>query len=303
MAMSASQRKSLKKLIDRADALALSAGLEWGATILEIRKEVAFLSAQLDLGGSAKAREQVINGVQKHINRLNRRLDRVFEAEMNHAMHVAHANALENVGVAAKVVRYDPKRSAEILKWVESTNGGNMAAVFTDGMSKHAISVLRNAVVGAFQENAVAGGSLRELGMSIRDRWETAVGKKDTFAFVDRAGRKWDTAHYLATNVRTNMMNCYNNQVVDTYSRATGSDYVEITDDGRTAKISCEKCRKWAGRILCVSGKDPDFPTIQDAQRDGMFHPNCIHTLDPVNEKFQKEKIEAERERWKRRGW
>ena len=293
MARNAKQIRNLKKLIDRADLLARTATREWRKTIVEIRKEIAYMTNEVrNIGGNADAREAILRKVQYHINRLNRRLDRMIEAQLLSAGKVAHADAEDETGIR---VEYDKAHAKEILKAVTARSGANIAATFTTAMSRNAITALRNAVLGAFQEQAVNGGTLRDLSNNIRDRWEAAAGDERNFRFIDRSGREWNTDRYIQMNVRTNTMEIYNAQKVDTLVRATGQDLVRISDDGRTAKVSCDACQKWAGRIVSVTGNDPDFPSLDEAKSDGMFHPNCIHTLQAVIEGWDDDEIERQR--------
>ena len=288
MAKSAQQIRNLKALIDRADLLAATATREWRKTIREIRKEIIFMCRQAtNLGGSAAQREAILKKVGWQVNRLNRRLDRMIEAQLLSVGEVANAEAAKQTGIK---VEYDKAHAQEVLKAVTERGGKNLAAVFTDSMSRKAVTALRNAVLGAFQEQAVNGGTLQDLADNIRDRWETAAGNEDNFKFTDRAGREWNTERYIQMNVRTNTMELYNAQMVDSITRATGSDLVRVSNDGRTAD-SCDACQYWAGKILSVTGATEGFPTLDEAKADGLFHPNCIHTLEPVLEGWDDEEI------------
>ena len=77
MARTPSQIRQLKNLLDRADALARAVTALWRRTVRDIRREVAYMTSELDMGRSAANRERVIRQVQYHINRLGRRIDRL----------------------------------------------------------------------------------------------------------------------------------------------------------------------------------------------------------------------------------
>jgi len=47
---------------------------------------------------------------------------------------------------------------------------------------------------------------------------------------------------------------------------------------------SCQACRDWAGKIVSISGKDANYPSLQDAKDANVFHPHCIHFLEDINE-------------------
>ena len=82
MARTPSQIRQLKNLLDRADALARVVTASWRRTVREIRKEVAYMTGELNVGRNAANRERVIRQVQYHINRLGRRIDRLENAHL-----------------------------------------------------------------------------------------------------------------------------------------------------------------------------------------------------------------------------
>lgn len=288
---SAEQIAALRALIDRADKAAAAASGAWEKAVEDIRREIIYLAGRLNIGGSAADRERVFRAVQRKIAALEGRLDRILRNQMTAAARLGFKSAEQMTGIR---IDYSPKREAAILQAVAAEGGESMAAVFTDKMSQNAIGALRSAVVGAFQEQAVAGGTMRDLSRMIRDRWEAAAENEANFRFVDRRGREWETDTYLQMNTRTNSMTVYNDMIADTCARATGSDLVRISDDGRTAD-SCDACARWAGRIVSLTGATKGFPTLADARADGMFHPNCIHTLEPVIEEVDADEIEEQR--------
>lgn len=293
---SAAQIRNLRALIDRADAVAKSAKGEIARAVKDIQKELLYLLGELDVGARADAREQVFKAIGLKMSRLNRRLNNLVSMQMQVAGKVAHKDATREWKAHTgqqPTVQFSEKHQREMLELLENRGGGNMAATLTGNMTKHAVDVLRSAVVSAFHENAVAGGSLHDLTKIIRDKWEAAARDTDTFGFVDKAGRVWNVDNYLMMNVRTNTMAMYNESIIDTYVRQGHTDLVMVSDDGRT-KDSCEACQRWAGRILSVSGQDKRFPTLDEARADGLFHPNCIHTLQPVDEDMDEDLIEEQ---------
>lgn len=55
-----------------------------------------------------------------------------------------------------------------------------------------------------------------------------------------------------------------------------GFDLVQVSDH----KEECDLCRPWEGKILSVSGNDPDHEPLSKATSAGLFHPNCGHRLN-----------------------
>lgn len=61
-----------------------------------------------------------------------------------------------------------------------------------------------------------------------------------------------------------------------------GNDLAVISREVRAN--SCQACRDWAGKIVSISGKNPNYPSLQDAKNANVFHPRCIHFLEDVDE-------------------
>ena len=60
----------------------------------------------------------------------------------------------------------------------------------------------------------------------------------------------------------------------------------EILDHGEDLVIisshpkACELCVPWQGKVLSLSGKNKDYPSMQEAVSAGLFHPNCRHSFN-----------------------
>ena len=289
---SAVQKQELRTLIQRADAVSRQCKGEVLKCVREIRKELLLQLEEHDISRNADMRDRLIAETQRRIDRLRRRLDRLMDAQMEYASKRAYNGAGRMLD--GNITRYSTERMEVLLDAIKARGGEGMAATFTNGMSKSIVTALRNATVSAFREQAVEGMTNRELMKVIRDKWIGAAKDAENFKFVDRGGRVWNTDNYLMMSVRTNSMAMYNDTLVDTIARTTGSDLVRISDDGGTAD-SCDACKEWAGRIVSVTGNSKDFPSLDEAKADGLFHPNCIHTIEPVDEELDADEIEAQR--------
>ena len=250
-----------------------------------IKRDILALTRELDVGGSADARETVIAAVQRRIAHLEKRLARVENAALEYAARAAVADGSQKAGVE---VRYSKERADEMIGILAGKRGKNLAAVFTENMAANVIDALRTATVAALRENAVAGGTKKELARALEEKWLGAAKDGENFQFVDAGGHVWDTKTYVAMNVRTNAMRVYNDSLADTIGRATGSDLVRVSSGGDP---DCRLCFTWEGRILSLTGKTEGFPSYEEARDAGLFHPNCVHTLEYVDELLDEEEI------------
>ena len=131
--------------------------------------------------------------------------------------------------------------------------------------------------------------------------------------FIDSAGRSWDLASYAEMSIRTNVgqaaVQGHINRLQD-----NGRDLVYVSGH----EESCPICDPWEGEILSISGEDERYPSVADAEADGLFHPNCAHNLtayiegltetdepEPGEEDYEERQEQRYNERqirkWKRR--
>lgn len=273
----------LAKLIRQADAVSNAASVLVSRSIREIRGELANLSGELNLAGSSDDRDVAYQMIRKKMAKLSRRLDSLLTAQNELAARQSAKAAAQMTGLE---VKFSASRAKAIIELATPAQGENLAAVFTERMSARMIATLRESTVGALRQQAVEGGTLKELSKDMAERWTNAL-KGSTPEFTDQSGRVWDTKTYFQMNTRTNSMRIYNDSLVDNVARVTGSDLMRISSGGDP---DCD-CFAWEGCIISVSGQTKGFPTYEDARKGGCFHPNCTHTLEAVDETADAEEI------------
>ncbi len=277
----------LSQLTRRADSVAESASALVRQTMREIRGELANLSGELNLAGSADDREKVYAEIRRRMALLSRRMNTLMEAQNEAAAKGAAKSASALTGLE---VKYSPSRAKAICELVTPAQGENLAAVFTDRMSRRLINSLREATVGMLREQAVAGGSAKDMARDLAARWAKAANMEDP-KFTDAGGHVWDTKTYIQMNVRTNTMRVYNDCLADNVARETGSDLMRISTGGDQ---DCD-CAAWEGCIISLTGATKGLPTYDDARNGGCFHPNCTHTLEYVDELIDADEIELQK--------
>lgn len=103
--------------------------------------------------------------------------------------------------------------------------------------------------------------------------------RKGVAGFVDRAGRNWVLESYTEMAVRTAAAKATTQSYAEGLQRA-GQDLVMISN----APQECKRCRPWEGQILSLSGATrvdgvEAKATLAIAEADGLFHPNCRHSM------------------------
>jgi hypothetical protein len=94
---------------------------------------------------------------------------------------------------------------------------------------------------------------------------------------TDKSGRGWSLDRYSEMLFRTKAVQARNygfaNRLVE-----NGYDLVQVSSHFS----SCPLCEPWQGKILSVTGKTKGYPTLAQAESDGLFHPNCRHAINAI---------------------
>ena len=279
----------LAKLIAKADSVAESASALVRQSIREIQGEISVMAKELRLGVVAKDREKVEKMILRRMADLSVKLNELMERQNELAAKAAAKSAGRLTGME---VKYDARRAEAITALVTPKQGENLAAVFTDQMGAHAIGALRYATVKVMREQAVQGGGMKATARALEREWLKQAHASENFQFKDAGGHVWDTRTYMQMNVRTNAMRVYNDCLVDNIAQATGGDLARISRGGDP---NCTLCGPWEGVIVSISGKTKGLPTYEQALEAGCFHPNCVHTLEYVDEIADEEEIELQK--------
>jgi hypothetical protein len=228
----------------------------------------------------ARTRDAVYQEILATYKDATKPLDDILRRLITKSGAIGNQAAGLNVASGVDIVQFNEKRLRQYWQYVAPENSKSLAATLTENMSNRAVSQLRTAFVDNFREAGVQGWTARETQKNLQLKWDALAGDRDAFRFVDRGGKVWENARYTQMLVRTNSQRVSRESFVDTLAES-GIGYARISNDS-PLESSTEVCARWAGKIISVGGTDPDFPSYQDALDDGMFHPNCLHRLEPV---------------------
>lgn len=92
--------------------------------------------------------------------------------------------------------------------------------------------------------------------------------------FVDKLGRQWQMDTYAEMATRTVAARAALQGHLDRQLEL-GNDLTKVSYVGAT----CPICMPWQGKVLSISGSDPEYASLQSAKEAGLFHPNCKHTV------------------------
>ena len=170
-----------------------------------------------------------------------------------------------------------------------------IAADIASTVSAIPARALRNAVDAYQQVQAYASG---QVALGALTRLDASQWALDDFArqgiakMTDRAGRNWRADTYAEMTVRTGAMNAIIETHLDAYQQH-GVDLVLVSDSAH----ECDMCRPWEYKVLTMTGTAGRYQVadqltggttvvdvagnIGDARAQGLFHPNCGHSVAP----------------------
>lgn len=97
--------------------------------------------------------------------------------------------------------------------------------------------------------------------------------------FVDKAGRHWDMATYAEMATLTAIERATIEGYCDTMA-SYGYDLAIISSHAG----ACPLCVAWEDVIVSVSGESNEYPSLEEAENAGCFHPRCLHHLSTYYE-------------------
>lgn len=253
-----------------------------------IAGQITMEAAKCDIAASARRRGQVFEDVVATLKELTGEMDVEIRNLMREAGLLGHEATiadLREAGARTKLLRYDPARNARYFDLVRPATGRSLAAVFTQKMSETGIRALRTAVVDSLRQAQVEGLTANQTQKLLQGKWDELAGDENAFRFVDRSGRPWEEARYLQMVVRTSAQRVFVESGIDTLT-SNGYRFARISDDGDE---DCEICARWEGKIIQLVGDSKRFPTYAEAKAAGVWHPNCTHRLEYIDEDELKE--------------
>lgn len=217
--------------------------------------------------------------VRSRARRIVSSLQRERDKEIVRMVVAAHAagaeSAARTTGIAATIATVDSEAASRALVHALSGN-----------LSQADLRILRSA--DDIYRRVIANVTARGLADEFTRR-AAAQAALDMFAdtgitgFTDMAGRNWSLTSYAEMACRTAVNSAARQGVFDEV-RADGRDLVIVSG----SPSCCEMCAPWEGEVLSLDGMTSGYPTLGEAEADGLFHPNCSHTADPYIEGLTK---------------
>jgi len=257
-------------------------------TNAEVRDIVKAHSGDAGMATSAAERQKVYNAI----------LDKYRALAQTWGYSFDKAVEKQNVATATETARALPKgrnhpKPLTADQKITALNGRSvqkMVAVATQSMGENAVRHLRNAAVAVFNKAKIEGKTDQEIQKALAEAWDAEAGDQESHRFVDSRGRSWSNAAYLQMLTRTTLATVHRNAQINTLV-GNGCDLARISGDG--GGEVCDACQRWEGKVVSLTGATRGFPTLDEAKADGLFHPNCVHRIEYLDEDEIEEAIEA----------
>ena len=271
---------------------------------LRVADEIRKTAARMQSVSDAATREKLYGRIQKHYDTVAAGIDDWTLDTMGKTAADWHGVTVQQLQDAGRdAPQFDRGRVKRYWEMISPENGSALAAVFTDQMAAADIRGLRGALVDTLRQASIEGWTAKEQHKHLQERWDTAAGNVEAYRFVDKAGREWANADYLNMLVRTTQERVARDSFVDTMA-AAGMKLARIAGG---PSEQCEVCAAWDGLIVLIAGeaggKGQDYPTLEDAKAAGVFHPNCVHYPEYVDEDVDKADIEIQAETDNPKDW
>lgn len=103
--------------------------------------------------------------------------------------------------------------------------------------------------------------------------------KRGISGFTDKAGRRWEMSTYAEMATLTAIERATIEGYTDTMQEY-GYDLAIISSHAG----ACPMCEAWEDVVVSVSGENHDYPSLDEAEGAGCFHPRCLHHLSTYYE-------------------
>ena len=210
------------------------------------------------------------------------------------ASDTAEATALAAGLKASESIKVSGEWIKDVYTKTFGTNIEDYVAVRTKKMLDTDRRALEQAVTSTLREQSVKSFSAQDALVSMQSRVGAYADNPTTWAFIDKAGKKWDTGNYFAMLNRTLTKNFTDEAVRDQAIENKPEEHKDVYYTAQTAGDPCPLCSAWAGVVVTESGNDTRFPTVSDLYSAGWGHPNCVCSLVVISPDLDDDIIEAQ---------
>jgi len=228
------------------------------------REILGELAKALMKGNSTRNLKVVLNNVQT----IREDLLAGARTWTEQALPAAYVEGMNEAGMGA-VTSIGALHQQAMLVLAENTY---QRMVYVDQViGRRTDDIYRNLALENIRGSVAGFQTWKQVAQAYREK----LADKGITGFTDSMGREWSMKTYsemvARTSTRETMLKGTANRLLE-----HDIDLVEIT--GGVSEKTCEACEKWVGQVVSLTGKTDGYPTLAEAEDEGLFHPNCIHS-------------------------
>lgn len=145
------------------------------------------------------------------------------------------------------------------------------------GVNRSANLILNKGVKEEITQRLAAGQIRGEAVRKTKQTVMNVIREQGLDALVDKGGHSWTLDRYTEMLIRTKSVEARNRGLINRMVE-NNYDLVQVSRHGAT-----DVCGSWEGKILSMTGNTRGYPTVSDAENDGLFHPNCKHAINVLH--------------------
>lgn len=228
-------------------------------------------------------RKAILSQIENILTDLGTNVDQFIKEELPGMYELGADEAikqLKNVGATVSVSEgFNRVHKMAIAALIDDTS-----RAFGEGLTGVARSAnvllgkaTREQMTFKMAKGLTAGESLQDVRKVIKG----TLQEQGLDALKDKSGRSWTLDRYSEMLFRTKAVEARNRGLINRVVE-NGFDLVQVSSH----LTSCPICAPWQGKILSITGQSRGYPTVAEAEADGLFHPNCRHAINTINPKL-----------------
>lgn len=237
-------------------------------------------------------RVALLRNVDKELTKLAKISGTWVDAEVRKSYQAGMEDAIDGLQILATKGAIDG--SLPVTRLFTKPNERAVQALIDDASKAFGESLttvgrsVRNITSQAFQrevrasiaEGVVSGQTRLEIVKDVKN----ALKANGLTGLVDKGGKQWSIDRYADMLARTKLTEARNTGLANKMLE-NGHDLVQVSINGSDHPA----CADYEGKILSLTGKTDGYDTVDEAEADGLWHPNCKHTVNPIEPELAKE--------------
>ena len=224
-------------------------------------------------------RKEILRQIEKHLEDLGVDVQKFIEEELPKHYKLGADDAvkqLKNTGADVAVSEGFNRVHKDAIAALVDDSTRAFGETLT-GVSRSANLLLGKAVREEITQALAKGVAAGEARLQVRKTIKALLQEQGLSALVDKGGKTWTLDRYADMLLRTKAVEARNRGMVNRLVE-NGYDLVQVSSHG----TEHYECAIWEGKILSLRGESKGYPTVAQAERAGLFHPNCKHAINTV---------------------